>query len=57
MSFDDILKKIKEDAEEEASRIMREAEARAKGIIEEAEKEAREKTRKDLLRAEAETEE
>lgn len=57
MSFDDILKKIKGDAEEEASRILREAEARAQGIIEEAEKEAREKTRKDLLKAETELEE
>jgi len=57
MSFDDILKKITEDAEEEASRMMLEAEVRAGGIIEEAEKEASEKSRKDLLRAEAETEE
>jgi V/A-type H+-transporting ATPase subunit E len=57
MSFDDILKKIKEDAEEEASRMMLEAKVRAGGIIEEAEKEASEKSRKDLLRAEAETEE
>lgn len=57
MSFDDILRKIKEDAEEETSRIMQEAEAKASGIIEEAEKEAREKTRKDLIRAETELEE
>ena len=57
MSFDDILRKIKEDAEEEASRILREAETRAQRIIEEAEKEAREKTRKDLLKAQAELEE
>jgi V/A-type H+-transporting ATPase subunit E len=57
MSFDDILKKIKDDAEEEASRIMQEAEARARGIIEEAEEEARDKSRKDLLRADTEMEE
>jgi V/A-type H+-transporting ATPase subunit E len=57
MSFDDILKKIKGDAEGEASRIIREAEARAQGIIAEAEKEAQEKTRKDLLQAQAELEE
>lgn len=57
MSFDDILKKIKEDAEEEASRILKEADARSREIIEEAEKEALDKSRKDLLKAETEAEE
>jgi V/A-type H+-transporting ATPase subunit E len=57
MSFDDILKKIKGDAEEEASLITQEAEARARGIIEEAGEEARDKSRRDLHRAEAEAQE
>ncbi|MDY6796461.1 MAG: V-type ATP synthase subunit E [Actinomycetota bacterium] len=57
MSFDDILKKIEEDSEAEASRIIREAESRARDILREAELEAGEKSGVELRKAEAEAEE
>lgn len=57
MSFDDILRRINEDAGAEASRILEEAEYRACEIREEAESEAEEESRKALLRAESEAEE
>jgi V/A-type H+/Na+-transporting ATPase subunit E len=57
MSFDDILRKIREDAEEEVARILAEAEEQARKTLAAAEAEAEAESRSILLAAEVEAEE